>query len=152
MKPTNLHCTRFQKQLARMKVDGYWVTHIPDLFYLSGYGAEGCWGLFGKRECALLVPMLAVDQAAALAKGFEIIQLKKMSEVYGLIVDYAVKAGWKTAGYDPYHTPEAYILGLRKASGNKLKWVAGPGATTPLRVKKDQKELKALRGAGHAVA
>src|SRR4051812_46921977 len=97
----NEHCQNFQKQLTRLKVDGYWVTHIPDLFYLSGYGAEGTWGLFGKKGAALLVPMLAVDQATALAKCFDIIQLKKMSEVYGLIVDYAKKSGWKTIGYDP---------------------------------------------------
>ena len=69
-----------------------------------------------------------------------------------MVVEYGVKAGWKTIGYDPYHTPEAYILGLRKASGSKLKWIPSPGATTPLRVKKDPKELKALRGAGHLVA
>jgi len=152
MKQTNSHCRNFQKHLKRLKVDGYWVTHIPDLFYLSGYGAEGCWGLFGKREAAMLVPMLAVDQAEALAKGFDILHMKKLADVYGTIVDYAVKVGWKTIGYDPYHTPEAYVLGMRKASGKKLKWTATPGATTPMRVKKDSKELKALRGAGHIVA
>src|ERR1051326_994936 len=103
---TNNHCQNFQKHLSKLKVDGYWITHIPDLFYLSGYGAEGCWGLMGKRQAALLVPMLAVEQAAALAKGYEIIQIKKLSEVYKLVVDYALKAGWKTIGYDPYHTPE----------------------------------------------
>jgi len=152
MKKTHLHCQNFQKLLPRLKVDGYWVTHIPDLFYLSGFGAEGCWGLIGKRDAAMLVPMLAVDQAKSIAKGFEIIPLKKMSEVYALIVDYGVKNGWKKVGYDPYHLPEAYILGIRKASGKKLTWVPVPGATTPLRVTKDHKELDALRGAGHAVA
>ena len=89
MKP-NAHGRRFQKRLSRLKVDGYWVSHVPDLFYLTGYGAEGCWGLFGNlpagrqdagRRCSF--PMLAVDQAAALAKGFEILPLKKLSEVYG---------------------------------------------------------------------
>src|SRR4029077_15720574 len=149
---TNTHCQNFQKQLIRLKVDGYWVTHIPDLFYLSGYGAEGCWGLFGKKEAALLVPMLAVDHAKKLAKGFDVIQLRKMAEVFGMVTAYATKAGWKTVGYDPYHTPEAYVMGMRKASGNKLKWVPAPGATTPLRIKKDSKELAALRGAGHSVA
>src|SRR5258706_16421632 len=114
MKKTNRHCVNFQKHLSRLKVDGYWVTHIPDLFYLSGYGAEGCWGLIGRREAAMLVPMLAVDQAKALAIGFDIIQLKKMSEVYDLVVGYARKAGWKSVGYDPYQTPEAYVRGMRK--------------------------------------
>ena len=151
MATINAHGRRFQKRLTKLKVDGYWISHIPDLFYLTGYGAEGCWGLFGKKRAALFVPMLAVEQAAALAKGFEIIQLKKLSEVFGMVVDYAARAGWKTVGYDPYHTSEAYILGLRKVSGNRVKWVPAPGATSPLRVKKDSKELKALRGAGHVV-
>jgi Xaa-Pro aminopeptidase len=147
----NAHCRQFQKHLSHLKVDGYWVSHIPDLFYLTGYGAEGCWGLFGKNRAALFVPMLAVEQAAALASGFEVIQLQKLSEVFGMVVQYVVKAGWKKVGYDPYHTPEAYILELRKTSGKKLKWMPVPGATKPLRVTKDPKELKALRGAGHVV-
>jgi Xaa-Pro aminopeptidase len=152
MKAANAHCANFQKQLKRLKVDGYWINHIPDLFYLSGYGADSCWGLIGKRRAAMLVPMLAVDQATSIAKGFEIIQLKRFSEACNLVVDYAVKVGWKKIGYDPYHAPEAYIMALRKASGRKLAWVAAPGATTPLRVKKDAKEVDALRCAGHCVA
>src|SRR5205807_6599398 len=78
--------------------------------------------------------------------------LKKLSEACDMIVNYAVRAGWKTIGYDPSHTPEAYVLRMRKISGNKLKWLARPAATTPLRIKKDSQELEALRGAGHAVA
>jgi len=151
MAVANAHGRRFQKHLAKLKVDGYWVSHIPDLFYLTGYGAESCWGFFGKRRAALFVPMLAVEQVSALAKGFEIIQLKKLSEVYAVVLDYVVKAGWKTIGYDPSHATEASILGLRKVSGNKVKWVPAPGATIPLRVKKDSKELIALRRAGHVV-
>ena len=151
MTKLNVHCQKFQKHLAHLKVDGYWISHIPDLFYLTGYGAEGCWGIFGKKRAALFVPMLAAEQAAALAKGFEIIQLKKLSEVYAMILSCATKAGLKSIGYDPYHTPEAYIRGLRKTSGSKVKWVPLPGATTPLRIKKDSKELNALRGAGHVV-
>src|ERR1700757_1395134 len=99
MKKTNRHCQNFQKHLKRLKVDGYWVTHVPDLFYLSGFGAEGCWGLFGKRHAAMIVPMLAADQARELAKGFDILIMKKMAEVYGMIVEYAVKAGWEKVGY-----------------------------------------------------
>lgn len=152
MTKTNAHCSAFQKQFNRLKVDGYWVSHIPDLFYLSGYGAEGCWGLFGKSRAALFVPMLAVDQAKALAKGFDIVQLKKLSEVYAMIVDYATRAGWTKIGYDPYHTSEAYIMGLRKASGNRLTWVPAPGAITPVRVIKDRKEIDSLRAAGRLVA
>lgn len=152
MAKTNTHCAAFQKLFTRRGVDGYWVNHIPDLFYLSGYGAEGCWGLFGKNKAAMFVPMLAVDQARALAKGFDIIQLKKMSGLFAMIVDYATRAGMKKVGYDPYHTPEAYAMGLRKASGNKLEWVPVPGATTPVRVIKDKKEVGSLRAAGHLVA
>ncbi len=152
MRKASPHSSAFQARLSRFKVDGYWVTHIPDLFYLSGYGAEGCWALIGKSKAAMFVPMLAVDQAKALAGGYEVVPLKKLSDGYGTMVDYAVKAGWKTIGYDPYRIAEAYAMGMRKAAGSKLKWVPVPGATTPLRCKKDAKEIKALRAAGHAAA
>jgi Xaa-Pro aminopeptidase len=135
--------------LAQLKLDGYWVNHVPDLFYLSGFGAEGCWGLIGRRQAGMLVPGLAVEQAAAIAKGFTILPLKKVSEGYALVTDYVAGCGWKAVGYDPYHTPEAHILGLRKASKRGIRWVPVPGATGRLRVMKDHTEIKALRRAGH---
>ena len=146
------HCQGFQKRLKGLGIDGYWVTHVPDLFYLSGFGAEGCWGLIGSRQAGMIVPGLAADQAAVLAPEFKILTIKKASDAYQKVIDYALQNKWKTVGYDPYHTPEAYITGLRKKSGAKLKWVPVPSATTPLRIKKDRKELDALRGAGHCVA
>lgn len=146
------HGRNFQKQLKNLKVDGFWIIHVPDLFYLAGYASEGCWGLLGRRQAAMLVPGLVAEQAAALAQGFKVIPLKKLSEAYGVVTDFAARAGWKTVGYDPYHTPEAYAAGMRKACGSKIKWVPIPGATTPLRIRKDTVELKALRGAGHLVA
>ncbi len=152
MKKTNAHTSAFQKHLSRLKVDGYWVSHIPDLFYLSGYGSEGCWALIGKNKASMFVPMLAVDQAKELTRGYDIFQLRKLSDAYLMLIEYAVKAGWKTIGYDPYHTPEAFAMGLRKATGSRLKWVPVPGATTPLRVKKDAQEIAALREAGRTVA
>src|SRR5204862_8053931 len=60
--------------------------------------------------------------------------------------------GWKTVGYDPFHVVEAHIVGVKKAAGTKIKWVPIPGATTPVRIKKDAKEIKALRRAGNLVA
>jgi Xaa-Pro aminopeptidase len=146
------HCQNFQKHLKKLKVSGYWVTHVPDLFYLAGYASEGCWGLIGAKQAAMIVPGLAADQAAELAPEFKIITLKRASDAYQGVVDYALVNKWTSIGYDPYHTAEAYINALRKASGKKIKWVPLPSATTPLRIKKDAKEIKALRAAGHLVA
>jgi Xaa-Pro aminopeptidase len=150
------HTQNLQKLLGRLHVDGYWVSHAPDLFYLSGFGAEGCWGLIGRlpagrqaAQAAMLVPVLAAEQAAAAAKGFTIHPLKKVSEGYGNAVEFVAKAGWKSVGYDPYRTPEAHIRGMRRASGRRIRWVASPGAMGQLRVIKDQVEIRALRRAGH---
>ena len=96
----SLHTKQFQKTLKSLKVDGYWVTHIPDLFYLAGYGSEACWGLIGPRSAAMMAPALAVDQAKALAPGYTIIQLKRSLEAFQSLIDYVVDAGWKRVGYD----------------------------------------------------
>src|SRR6185437_8096966 len=54
-------------------------------------------------------------------------------------------------GYDPYHTFEGHIVGLRKAAGSSVKWIPAPAATTPVRIKKDAAEIRALRQAGNLV-
>jgi Xaa-Pro aminopeptidase len=150
-KAKTAHYQNFQKQLKGLGVQAYWVSHIPDLFYLAGFGAEGCWGLIGEKKAAMLVPALAVDQAKALAKGFEILKATRATNAYQIIVDFAQAHGWKTIGYDPYHTTEGYITALRKVGGKAVKWIPVPGATTPLRIKKDKAEIDALRAAGHLV-
>jgi Xaa-Pro aminopeptidase len=150
-KAKTAHYQNFQSRLKSMGVHAYWVSHVPDLFYLAGFGAEGCWGLIGEKKAAMLVPALAADQAKALAKGFEILTATRETSAYQLIIDFAAAHGWKKIGYDPYHTTEAYINALRKAGGKGLKWVPLAGATTPLRIKKDKAEITALRAAGNLV-
>ena len=66
------HCKDFQKHLKTLKVDAYWVSFVPDLFYLAGYASEGCWGLFGSNYAMMLVPGLALDQAKSIAKHIDV--------------------------------------------------------------------------------
>src|SRR5258708_6268036 len=146
------HCKAFQKHLKKLKVDAYWVNFVPDLFYIAGYASEGCWGLVGPNYAVMLVPGLALDQANAIAKHIDVRSVKKASDAYAALVDIVLKHKAKSIGYDPYRTSEAYINGLRKHSGNRLKWVPITAATTPLRIKKDPEEVKALREAGRLVA
>src|SRR5262249_16386818 len=146
------HCRDFQKHLKSLKVSAYWVSFVPDLFYLAGYSSEGCWGLIGPDYAYMMVPGLALDQARSIAKHFDVLTLKKASEAYAMLVDTAVKHRAKTIGYDPYRTPEAYINALRKQSGKRIRWVPISAATTPIRIKKDPEEVQALRKAGRLVA
>ena len=117
------HCRQFQKHLKTLKVSAYWVNFVPDLFYLAGYASEGCWGLIGSNYAVMLVPGLALEQATAIAKGFDVRSVKKASDAYAAIVDIALKHKATSIGYDPYRTPEAYINALRKQSGRRLRWV-----------------------------
>ena len=146
------HCLKFQKRLKTLGVSAYWFSHVPDLFYLSGFGCEGTWSLIGPRQATMIVPGLALEQAQDLAKGFKIHSVKKASDAYQLLMDTARASNWGSIGYDPYHTPEGYMTQLRKLSGHSLKWVPVSGATTPQRIKKDTAEITALRRAGHLVA
>jgi Xaa-Pro aminopeptidase len=146
------HLKAFQVHLKKLGVSAYWVSFVPDLFYLAGYASEGCWGLIGPNYAYMFVPGLALDQATSIAKSFKVLPLKKASEAFGLLIDTAIKHKSRTVGYDSYHTPEAYINALRKQSGKRLEWKAVNSATTPLRIKKDKEEIQALRRAGNLVA
>jgi Xaa-Pro aminopeptidase len=146
------HLKAFQKHLKKLKVSAYWVNFVPDLFYLAGYASEGCWGVVGPNYAYMLVPGLALDQANAIAKGWKVLSLKRASEAFQTVADLAAGKKAATIGYDPYRTPEAYILALRKASSRKSRWVPVPNATQALRIKKDKMEVKALREAGRLVA
>ncbi len=154
MSTSHNHLVRFQKHLKTLGADAYWVTHIPDLFYLTGFGCEMTWALVGPTKALMIVPGLAEDQARALTKGVrvEIVSMKRGVDVLQLMVDTARKNGYKTVGYDGYKVPEAYLTRLRKLSGKKPAWISIANATTPLRIKKDLKEVAALRAAGHLVA
>ncbi len=152
MKKSATHVAQFQTHLKSLKLDAYWVLHVPDIFYLAGFGAEGCWAVVGRKHAAMFVPGLAAEQAEALAPGFKIHTLKRYAEAFEMVVDLAAKEGWKKMGYDPYHTPEGYMTMMRKVSKGKIEWVPAVSATTPIRIKKDVQEIKALREAGRLVA
>src|SRR5437899_3214810 len=92
------HGKAFQKHLKKLKVDAYWVSFVPDLFYLAGYASEGCWALVGPSYAVMLVPGLALDQARSIAKHFDVQSVKKASDAYAALVDIALKHKAKTIG------------------------------------------------------
>lgn len=151
-KRPSLHTRTFQKRIKPMNVDAFWVTHIPDLFYLAGYGAEYCWALIDARSATLMVPALAVDQARALAPGYTIVQQKKSTESFKALLDQAAASGWKRVGYDPYRVPDAHMSLLRRMSGRRVTWVPVVEPTRLLRLYKDADEIVAMRRAGHITA
>ena len=152
MKRLSPHTLAFRKRLASHKVDGFWVTHIPDLFYLAGYGSEACWGLIGPKHATMFTPLLALDQAKALAPGYDIQPLKRGRESFQMLIDFFAAAGWKKVGYDAMKVPDAYMTALRKLSGSKITWVPISEPARRERILKDPEEIRAMRHAGHITA
>lgn len=152
MPKTNPRCSRFQKRVKALGVDGYWVVHIPDVFYLAGYAQEGCWNLIGQTSAAMLVPGLAAEQASELVPGFKILTITRASDAFKSVAAHIEAMGWKRVGYDPLHTPEAYIIRMRKTTGRSVTWVPLSSATQAVRIRKDPDEIRALRKAGNLVA
>jgi Xaa-Pro aminopeptidase len=142
------HLLLFQRRLDKLKVKACWINHQPDLFYLSGFGAESCWGIVGRKKAYMIVPALAQEQAASIVKNFSVVAVKKGSEIPALIADLCRKEGWTSVGYDPGRATEAEMNRLRKLSG-KIRWIPVSGVTAPLRIKKDILEIRAMRRAGH---
>ena len=59
----NKRIVRLRKGLRRNGLEGFLLKNPSNLFYLTGFCCEGCWGLITQREAVIFVPLLAYHQA-----------------------------------------------------------------------------------------
>ena len=59
----NKRIVRLKEGLRRNRLEGFLLKNPSNLFYLTGFSCEGCWGLITQREAVIFVPLLAYHQA-----------------------------------------------------------------------------------------
>ena len=133
----------FRDLLADKKLDGYFLSHLSDLYYFTDYKSEGYFSLIGMHEAWLLLPNLLFEQAKATTRGFQCVEGRlgpSLDKILG-------KNKIKRVGFDPNQLP--YSLG---AALVKRGFVPVPGLVAQLRVIKDAFEMGRLRAANHLAA
>jgi Xaa-Pro aminopeptidase len=136
-------------------MDAILVTPGPDLRYLTGYQAVPlerltCLVLRADRDPVLVAP--ALEEAAAAASpvsrlGIEIVTWQETQDPYPLVA--SLLAANAKIGLDNHMWAEK-VLRLRDAMPNATQELAGT-VLAPLRMRKSEAEIAALRFAGEAI-
>ncbi len=133
----------FRAVLKDKQLDGYFLSHLSDLYYFTDYRSEGYYALIGLEESWLFLPNLLFEQGKSSTRGFHCLQGKFFDELKSTIE----KRKLKKVGFDPNQLSFAFGQSLAK-----LGFVPVPGLVTELRAIKDAFELKRLSAANHLAA
>ncbi|MCB4756735.1 MAG: aminopeptidase P family protein [Elusimicrobia bacterium] len=129
--------------LREKKLEGYLLSDLSDIFYVTDFKADGYQALIGLKESWLLLPHLLYDHAKAKTSGYHYLKGRFLPLFKKLIQ----RAKLKRVGFDPDQLP--YSLGMEL---RKLGLIPKGGLVTTLRAIKDPMELARLRKANHLAA
>lgn len=126
--------------LKERKLEGYLVTNLPDLFYLTGYKSEGYHALIGLEEAWLFLPNLLYQHGKDSTQGFNCLK----RPFWKVLTATISKNKLKKLAFDP--DTIFYQFG-RDLSKRGFKGVGG--LLNQLRIIKDRQELAAIGKACH---
>ncbi len=130
---------RFATVLEKHKLDGFFMSAVSDLYYLTGFQSEGFYGLFTTRGAWLFCSALLAGQVRENTRGCRVVVGKRLSLA---LEEIRQKQGLKRVGFDP----EQVIYRLGHVLAKKgLK--PGENPLAEMRAVKEEGELDLLRKA-----
>ena len=137
---------RLRAQFERRKIAALLVTHLPSIYYLSGFRGSAGALLVGPSESILWVDPRYTLQATEQAEGVKVVEAKS-----GLLKE---AAGWirkkrlGPVGYDDVALTCREFASLERAGGPRRRWISAGGMVEDLRIVKDPGEIDWIRRAG----
>ena len=153
LKPAGLILSRQEKlrsALRARKRDYLVVTHVPNLFYLTGFRGSAGIALFGQEDGILFVDPRYTLQAGEQAVGVEVREAKQ-----SLLVAAGRWLRSKRAGvvaFEDGHLTYASWQALEEASARRARFRPSGGVVEDLRVVKDPAELNLIRQAARVTS
>ncbi len=127
---------RMGEVLERRRLDGFFLSGVSDLYYLTGFHSEGFYGLITTKGCWLFVSALLAEQVRQNSPGCKLIVGKRLSVASQSLKN---KYGLRRLGFDA----EQINFRLGDALG-KIGFKAVPNPIEELRILKDTEELQHL--------
>ena len=141
---------RLREILKRKRIGGFLITSPSNLFYLSGFRAEGSFALVTQREERVFVPELLYEQAKKIVRNFEVIGfrnklLQKLEKL--LVAEKIGRLGFEAGGVSLKRYKE-----MEKAF-RKVRLVPLDSVVEGMRIVKTEEEVSLIRkSAGICVA
>ena len=107
---------KLRRKLQKHQIEALWVTHLPDVRYLSGYSGSSAVLVVTQRKAALFTDGRYTLQAKEEVKGASVVIAEKssMKEAAAWVSEEA-----ESAGFDPAHTSVADLEAWREAIPRK---------------------------------
>ncbi len=133
---------RLREILKQKRIGGFLITSPSNLFYLSGFRAEGSFALVTQREAKIFVPELLYEQAKEIARNFEVKGFRnKLWEKLGkfLTGEKIRRLGFEAGGVSIKRYRE-----MEKAF-RKVRLVPLDGLVEEMRIVKTEEEVGLIR-------
>lgn len=147
------HAVRIRKlrrALQKHEMEAFWITHLPDVRYLSGFSGSSAVLVATPRKAALFTDGRYTEQARQEVKGATVVIAEKstVKEAAAWVSEQS-----ESAGFDPAHTNVADLEAYREAIPRRNRKRFFQPVKEPLvmnmRLIKDADELELMR---HAAA
>jgi len=136
---------RLRDALAQRRAGAYLETHLPNVYYLSGFSGDSGALLVEPSSATLFTDGRFTIQAKEEARGVRVhIHQGPLQEAVGAFLK---TRGRQTVAVAPANLSLANWKVLRKAAGAQVKWGAVDGLVESLRAVKDAGEVERIREA-----
>ncbi len=144
--PDRLTLARRAMEAAR--VDALVVTHLPNVFYLSGFsGSSGVLVLLPDALHLFTDSRYTIQAREEAPAARPHIISGPLADAVGALLRGLRRRGRLRAAYDPGRLSLAEWTGLKRAAGARTAWKPVPGLVERLREVKSEAELDAMRAA-----
>jgi len=139
---------RLREAMAKGKLDGLLITHLPNIFYLTGF--SGTAGALAVTGDALL---FSTDGRYRLQARHEVNKIRTRigQDAVHEAAAWLTRSGARRVGFEASRLTHAVALSIKQRHA-RLRWTAGQGWVEGLRESKDESELAAMRQAARLIS
>jgi Xaa-Pro aminopeptidase len=126
--------------------DAFLVSHLPNIRYLCGFTGSAALLLVEQSSATLFTDSRYTFQAHEEVSNARI-KIAKAGLNLAAGQTLRQRRGRVRAAYNPTHITVAQLSAIKRAAGDRVRWVAGGNAVEKLRAVKDHEELATMRDA-----
>ena len=137
---------RLRFSFSVVGADAFLVSHLPNIRYLCGFTGSAALLLVEQSSATLFTDSRYTFQAREEVSNARI-KIARAGLLLAAGETLRQRRGRVRAAYNPSHVTVGQLSALKRAAGDRVRWVAGGNAVEKLRAVKDPDELAIMRDA-----
>lgn len=137
---------RLRFSFSVVGADAFLVSHLPNIRYLCGFTGSAALLLVEQSSATLFTDSRYTFQAREEVSNARL-KIARAGLLLAAGETLRQRRGRVRAAYNPSHVTVGQLSAIKRAAGDRVRWVAGGNAVEKLRAVKDQEELAIMRDA-----